>query len=186
MLMLDGHFDFGNGYHGRVYLNPHQLFVIRPRSGGSRRTCSTCCRPRCARRRPRSWPVRSPAERCSRTRWRACSTAAARYAARRRSSRRSAWIRIGGHGLSRFYRQQVEAGECSSWTTCATPARRSRAARRSRGGRRIVIATAEIYDRMEAVVDGGRAERCARRIQGAGELSGRDLPGQVAVPITSF
>src|SRR5262245_6532109 len=24
--MLDGHFDYGNGYHGRVYLNPHQLF----------------------------------------------------------------------------------------------------------------------------------------------------------------
>jgi orotate phosphoribosyltransferase len=26
VLMVDGHFDFGNGYHGRVYLNPHQLF----------------------------------------------------------------------------------------------------------------------------------------------------------------
>jgi orotate phosphoribosyltransferase len=26
VLMLDGHFDFGNGYHGRVYLHPHQLF----------------------------------------------------------------------------------------------------------------------------------------------------------------
>ena len=26
VLMLDGHFDFGNRYHGRVYLNPHQLF----------------------------------------------------------------------------------------------------------------------------------------------------------------
>jgi orotate phosphoribosyltransferase len=26
VLMLNGHFDFGNGYHGRVYLNPHQLF----------------------------------------------------------------------------------------------------------------------------------------------------------------
>ncbi len=25
VLMLDGHFDYGNGYHGRVYLNPHQL-----------------------------------------------------------------------------------------------------------------------------------------------------------------
>jgi orotate phosphoribosyltransferase len=25
-LMLNGHFDFGNGYHGPVYLNPHQLF----------------------------------------------------------------------------------------------------------------------------------------------------------------
>ena len=23
---VDGHFDYGNGYHGRVYLNPHQLF----------------------------------------------------------------------------------------------------------------------------------------------------------------
>ena len=26
VLMVDGHFDFGNGYHGPVYLNPHQLF----------------------------------------------------------------------------------------------------------------------------------------------------------------
>ena len=24
--MLDGHFDYGNGYHGRAYLNPHALF----------------------------------------------------------------------------------------------------------------------------------------------------------------
>ena len=26
VLMIDGHFDYGNGYHGRVYVNPHQLF----------------------------------------------------------------------------------------------------------------------------------------------------------------
>ena len=26
VLMLNGHFDFGNGYHGQLYLNPHQLF----------------------------------------------------------------------------------------------------------------------------------------------------------------
>jgi orotate phosphoribosyltransferase len=26
VLMLNGHFDYGNGYHGRVYLNAHQLF----------------------------------------------------------------------------------------------------------------------------------------------------------------
>ena len=26
VLMDNGHFDYGNGYHGRVYLNPHQLF----------------------------------------------------------------------------------------------------------------------------------------------------------------
>jgi orotate phosphoribosyltransferase len=26
VLMMKGHFDYGNGYHGRLYLNPHQLF----------------------------------------------------------------------------------------------------------------------------------------------------------------
>jgi len=26
ILMMGGHFDYGNGYHGRVYLNPHRLF----------------------------------------------------------------------------------------------------------------------------------------------------------------
>lgn len=26
VLMLNGHFDYGNGYHGPVYVNPHQLF----------------------------------------------------------------------------------------------------------------------------------------------------------------
>ena len=25
ILMREGHFDYGNGFHGRVYLNPHQL-----------------------------------------------------------------------------------------------------------------------------------------------------------------
>ena len=26
VLMLNGHFDFGNGYHGPMYVNPHGLF----------------------------------------------------------------------------------------------------------------------------------------------------------------
>jgi len=26
VLTIGGHFDYGNGYHGRVYVNPHQLF----------------------------------------------------------------------------------------------------------------------------------------------------------------
>jgi orotate phosphoribosyltransferase len=26
VLMLNGHFDYGNGYHGRAYLNPHRIF----------------------------------------------------------------------------------------------------------------------------------------------------------------
>jgi orotate phosphoribosyltransferase len=27
VLMVGGHFDYGNGYHGRTYLNAHQLFL---------------------------------------------------------------------------------------------------------------------------------------------------------------
>ena len=27
ILMQSGHYDYGNGYHGRAYLNPHQLFL---------------------------------------------------------------------------------------------------------------------------------------------------------------
>jgi orotate phosphoribosyltransferase len=27
VVMVDGHFDYRNGYHGRAYLNPHQLFL---------------------------------------------------------------------------------------------------------------------------------------------------------------
>src|ERR1044072_7904687 len=30
ILMVNGHFDYGNGYHGRVYVNPHQLFRHPP------------------------------------------------------------------------------------------------------------------------------------------------------------
>ena len=26
VLMPDGHFDYGNGYHGRAYVNPHRIF----------------------------------------------------------------------------------------------------------------------------------------------------------------
>lgn len=27
-VVMDGHFDYGNGFHGRLYLNPHQLFRL--------------------------------------------------------------------------------------------------------------------------------------------------------------
>ncbi len=26
VLIRDGHFDYGNGYHGRLYMNPHRIF----------------------------------------------------------------------------------------------------------------------------------------------------------------
>ena len=76
VLMVHGHFDYGNGYHGRVYLNPHQLF----------RHPSTIWRfaqdlidvlPGDLVQRTKSWRGRPPAARCSRIRSPACSTAAA-------------------------------------------------------------------------------------------------------------
>ena len=48
VLMRDGHFDYDNGFHGRVYLNPHSCSVIRRRSGAWRRICSTSCRRSCS------------------------------------------------------------------------------------------------------------------------------------------
>jgi orotate phosphoribosyltransferase len=27
-VVMQGHFDFGNGFHGRLYLNPHRLFCL--------------------------------------------------------------------------------------------------------------------------------------------------------------
>ena len=27
-VVMDGHFDYGNGFHGKLYLNPHQLFQL--------------------------------------------------------------------------------------------------------------------------------------------------------------
>ena len=155
--MLDGHFDFGNGYHGRVYLNPHQLF----------RQPSTIWRfaqdlldvlPADDRwRRPKWWPVRRPAARCWRTRWRGCSTAAARSRGRRRSSRRSVpegWRRP--HAQP-FYREQIAGPPRAARGRRAQHRPDARALRRrwcARPAERW-SPPREIYDRMEAVVDAG-------------------------------
>jgi hypothetical protein len=42
VLMIDGHFDYGNGYHGARVPEPASAVPpSRRRSGASRRTCST-------------------------------------------------------------------------------------------------------------------------------------------------
>ena len=155
VLMLNGHFDFGNGYHGPAYLNPHQLFrypstiwrfaqdlldvlpsgvleatevVAGPVTGGAL-LAHTMAGLLDSRR-----PITSP------------PTLFAPFA-----------VEPGGtHTLSRFYREQIanhrvllvddvrNTGQTLLW--CAGLVRES-------GG--TVIATAEICDRMEAVVDVG-------------------------------
>ena len=68
VLMLNGHFDYGNGYHGKAYLNPHQLFrqpstIWRFAQDLLDIVPSEIC---CSA--SSWWPVRRPAARCSPTR----------------------------------------------------------------------------------------------------------------------
>jgi hypoxanthine phosphoribosyltransferase len=93
-------------------------------------------------------------ERYSLIRWPVCSTAAATSHERLRCSRPFVVDAYRGPGLSRFYRQQIVGKNVlivddvrntgQTLARCATIVR-------SAGGK--VLATAELYDRMEATVD---------------------------------
>ena len=155
VLMLDGHFDFGNGYHGRVYLNPHQLFrypstiwrfaqdlidvlpasvtdmtevVAGPVTGGA--LLAHTMAGLLDSRRPMSHPP----------------TMFAPFGVDAEC----------GQALSRFYEKQVAGRRVllvdDVRNTGQTFARCAELVRASGG---TVIATAEIYDRMEAVVEIG-------------------------------
>ena len=155
VLMLNGHFDFGNGYHGPLYLNPHQLFrypstiwrfaqdlidllpasivqdtevVSGPPTGGALLAHTIAGLLDSRREITRPPTLFAP------------FTLDAKC----------------GHTLSLFYQQQVSGrkvllvddvrntGQTQAW--CAALVREA-------GG--VVVATAEIYDRMEAVVEAG-------------------------------
>ena len=155
VLMLNGHFDYGNGYHGRVYVNPHQLFrypstiwrfaqdlldvmpgailesaevVAGPVTGGA--LLAHTMAGLLDSRRPMSSPP----------------TLFAPFAV----------DASGTHTLSRFYRQQIAGRRVllvdDVRNTGQTLVRCAGLVRESGGS---VIATAEICDRMEAVVDVG-------------------------------
>ena len=155
VLMLDGHFDYGNGYHGRTYLNPHQLF----------REPSTI------------WRLAQdlldlvPTEMASATEVVAgpatggallAHTMAGLLDSRRDISRPPTLFAPfavdpgGGHTLTRFYERQIGGRAVlivddvrntgQTFARCAALVRRA-------GG--TVLATAEIYDRLEAIVDAG-------------------------------
>jgi orotate phosphoribosyltransferase len=153
VLMINGHFDFGNGYHGRVYLNPHQLFrypstiwrfaqdlldvlpasildqtevVAGPVTGGAllAHTLAGLLDSRRAITRPP-------------TMFAPFSVDAAR-----------------GQTLSRFYREQVRGRKVLLVDDVRNTGQTfARCAELVRGEGGDVLATAEIYDRMEAIVD---------------------------------
>lgn len=187
VLMLDGHFDFGNGWHGRVYLNPHQLLrypsiiwrfaqdlldvlpgdlvdsvdvVAGPVTGGAllAHTMAGLLDSRRDLRRPP-------------TMFAPFSVAGS-----------------GGHQLSRFYQQQI-AGERvllvddvrNTGQTLARCARLVAAV----GG--TVLATAQIYDRLEAVVDAGVPNFALAEYRAPENYPAAACPlCQSGVPVTSF
>jgi orotate phosphoribosyltransferase len=155
VLMINGHFDFGNGYHGRAYLNPHQLFrhpstiwrfaqdlldvmpasivdatevVAGPVTGGAllAHTMAGLLDSRREITRP--------------------PTLFAPFSADAR----------GGHTLSRFYRQQVAGRKVLLVDDVRNTGQTLRhcASLLAEAGA-TVIATAQIYDRLEAVVEVG-------------------------------
>jgi orotate phosphoribosyltransferase len=187
VLMLDGHFDFGNGYHGRVYLNPHQLF----------RHPSTIWRfaqdlldvlP--ASVLDETEVVAGPAT---------GGALLAHTVAGLLDSRRA----LGGPptlfapftvdayrgpGLSRFYRQQIAGKNMllvddvrntgQTLARCATLVR-------STGG--TVIATAEIYDRMESIADAGAPNFALAEYKAPENYPAATCPlCQSGVPVTTF
>ncbi|MSO81799.1 MAG: hypothetical protein EXQ53_00675 [Acidobacteria bacterium] len=155
VLMLSGHFDFGNGYHGPVYLNPHQLFRypstiwrfaqdlldVLPASVVEATEVVT-------------GPVTGGAL--------LAHTMAGLLDSRRALTRPATLFAPFtldadcGHTLTRFYERQVAGKNAlvvddvrntgQTQTRCVELVREA-------GG--TVLATAEIYDRMEAIVDAG-------------------------------
>lgn len=153
VLMINGHFDFGNGYHGRVYLNPHQLFrypstiwrfaqdlldvlpdsivseaevVAGPVTGGAllaHTVAGLLDSRRQLTRPPMIFAPFSDDPSC-------------------------------GHTLSRFYQQQLRGRKVLIVDDVRNTGQTfARCADLVRDGGGVVIATAEIYDRMEAVVE---------------------------------
>ena len=187
VLMLNGHFDFGNDWHGRVYLNPHQLLrypstiwrfaqdlldvlpgsllesvdvVAGPVTGGAllaHTIAGLLDSRRDLRRPPTSF---------------APFTAAGGR----------------GHQLSRFYRQQIAGKRVllvdDVRNTGQTLARCARLTADVGG---TVLATAEIYDRLEAVVDAGVPNFALAEYRAPENYPATACPlCQSGVPVTSF
>ena len=187
VLMLNGHFDFGNGYHGRVYLNPHRLFrypstiwrftqdlldvlpasikeqvevVAGPATGGAllAHTMAGLLDSQQPLSRPRTLFAPFVVDA-------AC-----------------------GQTMSRFYQQQVKGRRVLLVDDVRNTGQTfARCAELVRGGGGTVIATAEIYDRMEAVVELDVPNVPLAEYKAPENYAAGSCPlCQSGVPITSF
>ena len=187
VLMLNGHFDFGNGYHGPVYLNPHQLFRypstiwrfaqdlldVLPSSIVEATEVVT-------------GPVTGGAL--------LAHTMAGLLDSRRAITRPPtlfAPFRLDadcGHTLTCFYERQVAGKKAlvvdDVRNTGQTQARCVELVRKAGG---TVLATAEIYDRMEAMVDAGVPNVALAEYKAPDNYPSEACPlCHAKVPVTAF
>jgi len=187
VLMTDGHFDYGNGYHGKVYVNPHQLF----------RHPSTIWR------FAQDLIDLLPGELVQRTEVVAGPVTGgallAHTIAGLLDSRRSLthppcvfapfnYDPAGGLALRPFYRREINGRRVlladdvrntgQTFAKCAALVAEA-------GG--TVVATAEIYDRCEATVDLGVPNIALAELRAPDNFAAADCPlCRAAVPITKF
>ena len=187
VLMLDGHFDFGNGYHGRVYLNPHRLF----------RYPSTIWRfaqdlidvlP--ASLLDQTEVVAGPATGGALLAHTVAGLLDSRRAITHTPTMFAPFVvdAYRGPGLSRFYRQQIAGRNVllvdDVRNTGQTLARCATIVRAADGN---VIATAELYDRMEATSDAGAPNFALAEYKAPENYPADRCPlCKSGVPITTF
>ena len=187
VLMLDGHFDFENGYHGAVYLNAHQLF----------RTPSTIWRfaedlldllpdTVVSATEVVAGPVTGGAL--------LAHTMAGLLDSRREITRPptlfapfSVDVNC-GRSLSTFYRQQVQGRRVllvDDVRNTGQTFQRCAALVKEAGGE--VIATAEIYDRMEAIITLDVPNVALAEYKAPDNYGAAECPlCRTGVPITTF
>ena len=174
--MVDGHFDYGNGYHGRVYLNPHQLFrhpstIWRVRAGSARRHPGELIQ----QVEVVAGPVTGGAL--------LAHTMAGLLDSRRSLTHPPSLFApfnydpADGFTLRDFYRTEL-AGKrvLLADDVRNTGETLARCAALVTAAGATVVATVEICDRMEVARRARRSERGADRVPGARELQGRRVP----------
>ena len=187
VLLIDGHFDFGNGFHGRLYINPHQLVrypstiwrfaqdlldILPPSIVGDAEVVAG--------------PVTGGAL--------LAHTVAGLLDSRKHlSSPRTMFAPFGvdaacGQTLSRFYQQQLSGRKVllvdDVRNTGQTLARCAGLIRQSGG---TLLATAQIYDRMEAIADAGVPNIALAEYKAPENYPAADCPLCASgVPISTF
>jgi len=187
VLMLNGHFDFGNGYHGRVYLNPHQLFRY----------------PSTIWRFAQDLLDILPASLLEETEVVAgpvtggallAHTVAGLLDSRRpMGSSRTMFAPFGvdqdcGQSLSRYYQQQLRGRKVLLVDDVRNTGQTFvRCAELVRTGGGVVLATAEIYDRMEAITALDVENYALAEYKAPENFSAGDCPlCRSGVPVTTF